>query len=87
MCPLVPLKGACAQQSWFLVAGLLLATTTPHWHIRPIPQDSTKFSPTVTTTPGSKVKHRELRVDVPLFPLVLQIIVLNIFKSWIVKRI
>jgi hypothetical protein len=43
-------------------------------------------SQTVTTTPGAKVKYKEHRVEEPLFPLMTQFIVLNIVKSWNVKR-
>jgi hypothetical protein len=51
------------------------------------PMDSTKFfttvtvSLTVTTNPRAKLSPTERRVEVPLFLLVFQIIVLNVVKS------
>jgi hypothetical protein len=49
------------------MVGLLLAMTTPHWHERTTPRDSTKFFTNVTTT-LDKVKHKKQGVEVPLFP-------------------
>ncbi len=58
----------------FGVAGWLLPTT----YLISTMGDSTKFSTTVTTISGSEVKHKECRVEVPLFPLVLQIMIIII---------
>jgi hypothetical protein len=47
-----------ALNKWFVVAGWLLVTTTPHLHQRPTPWDRNKLFTTVTITPENKVKHK-----------------------------